>query len=153
LGEFGVDGLRVVAPALERLDWGDWTRQGLPFYAGNVTYRVRIVGDGRPLRLRVPHYRAPLVTVDIDGQRVGAAAFPPYEIELGALEGEHEIALTAYGSRINAFGPLHNWDPNVRWYGPWAWRSRGEAWGDGYNLRAAGILTAPIVYAAVQPEA
>lgn len=141
LGDFGVEvrgrRARVIAPVRE-LDFGDWTRQGLPFYAGNVTYHCRVEGARK---LRVPRFAAPLLTVDADGRRVGAIAFPPYELELPATA--RQLDITAYGSRINAFGQLHNCHPHERWWGPGSWRSTGDAWSYEYQLKPQGLLVAP----------
>ena len=45
LGDFGVkvEGrhARIIEPVRE-LSFGDWTSQGLPFYAGNVTYHCNV---------------------------------------------------------------------------------------------------------------
>ncbi len=149
LGEFGVEvagsHARLVA-APTALSWGDWTRQGLPFYAGNLTYHATVSGDGGPCAIRIPQLRAPLVAVARAGRRVGAIAFAPFEIALGELpRGEHRLDLTAFGSRINAFGALHHTNAALRWVGPDAWRSQGDDWCDEYQLRPCGILTAPRV--------
>jgi hypothetical protein len=151
LGEFGVEvagrHARLTAP-VRRLSFGDWTRQGLPFYAGNVTYHLTLEapkGAGL-LALHTPLFRAPLLTVALDGRRVGPIAFPPHQVELGRLRpGKHRLDLTAFGCRINAFGALHNIDPNVKWWGPSAWRSTGSGWAYEYALRPQGVLSAPRV--------
>jgi hypothetical protein len=147
LGDFGVrlEGrqARVVAP-VRSLGFGDWTSQGLPFYAGNVTYHCGPVDTGRDIVLRAARFAAPLLAVDVDGARFGTIAFAPYELDLGGLApGSHDLAITAFGSRVNAFGALHNWDADERWHGPSAWRSTGDRWGYEYNITRAGILVAP----------
>jgi hypothetical protein len=77
---------------------------------------------------------------------VGPIAFPPHQVELGRLRpGKHRLDLTAFGCRINAFGALHNIDPNVKWWGPSAWRSTGSGWAYEYALRPQGVLSAPRV--------
>ena len=143
LGDFGVrlEGrqARVVAP-VRSLGFGDWTAQGLPFYAGNVTYHCGLVDFAPDTVLRAARFGAPLLAVDVDGARFGTIAFAPYELELGALAlGSHDLAITAFGSRVNAFGALHNWDADERWYGPSAWRSTGDRWAYEYNITRAGI--------------
>jgi hypothetical protein len=49
LGDFGVEvagtQARLVAP-VRSLSFGDWTTQGLPFYGGNVTYRIPVRESG-----------------------------------------------------------------------------------------------------------
>ena len=148
LGDFGVklEGrtARIVAPVRE-LTFGDWTQQGLPFYAGNVTYHCRIDAASRPMGLRIPQFKNPLVTVDLDGKRRGPVAFAPFEIELGNLtSGTHKLELTAYGNRQNAFGPIHRTVENP-WIGPNAWRTVNKEWTYDYRLKPTGILIAPLV--------
>jgi hypothetical protein len=135
--------------AVKSLSFGDWTTQGLPFYAGNVTYRCRFTATGERLRLSVPRFRAPVLTVALDGEKVGPVAFPPYGLDLGApAKGQHELAITAFGSRVNSFGALHHSDhANVRWYGPGTWRTKGADWTYQYQLKACGILGAPTLLA------
>jgi hypothetical protein len=147
LGDFGVEvrgrHSRIVAPPHE-LAFGDWTRQGLPFYGGNVTYHCTIEGDGGPLALRVPKFKAPVLSVAMDGRRAGTIAFAPFQLDLGALApGTHTLAITAYGNRVNTFGALHNANERTTWYGPPAWRTTGDDWAYEYQLRPMGILAAP----------
>jgi hypothetical protein len=152
LGDFGVTLVgaqaHLCAP-VRQLCFGDWTTQGLPFYAGNVTYRCSFQADGGAVRLAVPRFRAPLLTVALDGRRVGPVAFPPYGLDLGTPSaGRHELAITAFGSRINSFGALHHADHHsVRWYGPGTWRTQGADWTYHYQLKPCGILGAPALTA------
>jgi hypothetical protein len=147
LGDFGVEvrgrHARIVAPVRE-LAWGDWTRQGLPFYAGNVTYHATIAGQGAELAVGAPKFAAPLLEVALDGRRAGPIAFAPYQVALGRLDGApHALDITAYGNRVNAFGCVHNADETTVWFGPNAWRSEGDAWAYEYQLRPMGLLVAP----------
>lgn len=150
LGDFGVRvaGRRATITAPVRtLAWGDWVPQGLPFYGGNVTYHV-LVQLGKkspPLVLAAEKFRAPLLTVDLDGQRLGPIAFAPFEIELPALAGQHTIAITAYGNRANSFGPVHNTDDRLVWLGPNSYRTTAEYFAYEYQLQAMGVLVAPVL--------
>jgi hypothetical protein len=150
LGDFGVAvagrHARLTAP-VRRLAFGDWTAQGLPFYAGDVTYHCTLAGDGRDTLVEVPQFKAPLLGADLDGRPAGKIAFAPYQLELGRLSGDRRLDLTAYGNRANAFGPVHHTDPNLKWVGPPAWRSTGAGWAYEYQLKPMGVLTAPIVKA------
>jgi hypothetical protein len=151
LGDFGVDVSRrqakVVAPVRE-LAWGDWTKQGLPFYAGNVTYHCRWDGAGE-LALRVPSFGAALLSVETMG-RIEKIAFAPFRAQLNAIgSGDRPLEITAYGNRENAFGPLHDVSGST-WIGPSAWRSTGEGWTYEYKLCAMGILEAPIIESLAQ---
>jgi hypothetical protein len=96
--------------------------------------------------LRVPDFAAPLLTVSVDDKRCGAIAFDPYRLELPTLpEGEHDLAITAYGSRINAFGAVHNCAEDYSWWGPQAWQTTGDEWSYDYVLRPCGALAAPVI--------
>lgn len=117
LGDFGVTVAGACAqltPPVRELAFGDWTAQGLPFYAGNVTYHCTLDTAPGTYQLEVTKYRAPLVQVRLDGRLVGSPVFSPYRVELGSLEGAHKLDITAFGSRINAFGALHSCKP-VTW--------------------------------------
>lgn len=148
LGDFGVTlqgrEPRITSPVRE-LAFGDWTKQGLPFYAGNVTYHCRIETGAKATALRIPQFKTPLVAVDVDGKRCGPVAFAPFEIELGKLApGAHAVDLTAYGNRHNAFGCVHRTVENS-WIGPNAWRTAGKEWTYDYRLKPTGILSSPTV--------
>ncbi len=146
LGDFGVkvhgSNASLIPPTRE-LSFGDWVPQGLPFYAGNVTYHLDVDLEFGDYILEVSKYRAPVLEVFLDNQKLCNLAFSPYRLDLGTLEGRHRIAITAYGSRINAFGALHNCDENTVWFGPGAWRTDGNSYSYEYNLKRCGILTSP----------
>ncbi len=132
LGDFGVvlEGLSARLTArVQTLRWGDWTRQGLPFYTGNVTYCCKLeAGTGGKLVLCAPPAPAPLLAVALDGVAVGRIAFAPYRLELGVVPaGTHELAVTAFGHRHNAFDRIHGKD------------------GLTYHLKPMGPLVAPVV--------
>ncbi len=147
LGDFGVEAhgrhARIVAP-VRALAFSDWTTQGLPFYAGNVTYHCRVDGADRDMALRVPAFRASLLSVALDGTPAGRIAFAPYRLELGHVAaGTRLLDIVAFGNRVNAFGPVHNADPTRTWFGPNAWRTVGDSWAYEYQLKPMGILSAP----------
>ncbi len=148
LGDFGVrvEGRRAVLTApVRRLAFGDWTHQGLPFYAGNVTYRCPLQGGGR-LRLGLPHLGAPLAKVELDGKDVGRVWLPPWRLDLGSVSaGAHTLAITLFGNRRNAFGAVHCREAWRRWWGPDSWRTGGDGWAYEYQLRPYGILAAPVI--------
>jgi hypothetical protein len=148
LGNFGVaiEGRTALVTApITHLPFGDWTNLGLPFYAGNVTYHCKFNGDGRRTRLTFPKFKNPLLTVAVDGGTARPVAFAPFEVEVGSLEGEHAIDITAFGNRANAFGPVHHTNDALTWVGPAAWRSTGTNWAYEYQLKKMGVFAAPIV--------
>lgn len=148
LGDFGVKvngrEAQLIAPVRE-LTFGDWTSQGLPFYAGNVTYHCRVTGGAGEMAIRTARFKAPVLSVAVDGQRVGPIAFAPFELELGKLgNGEHKLDVTVFGNRANAFGCLHR-VANDGWIGPQAWRTTGAEWTYPYHLQPMGLLEAPLM--------
>jgi hypothetical protein len=147
LGDFGVTvagrDAKIIAPVHE-LAFGDWTRQDLPFYGGNVTYHCQLIGNGRETILAVPKFKSPLLSVDLSNKPAGKIAFAPFELSLGKIKGTHALDITAYGNRVNTFGAVHNADEKLNWFGPAAWRQTGASWSYEYQLRPMGILAAPV---------
>lgn len=146
LGDFGVRlaGDRGVLTAPVRtLSFGDWTRQGLPFYGGNVTYHCRLPEAAASL-IQLPQFSASVLKLSTGGaERV--VYHRSARIELPLSSGG-TLDITALGHRGNCFGPVHLCDPSVEWVGPDAWRSRGHQYSNEYQLKPLGILTAPILY-------
>jgi hypothetical protein len=65
-------------------------------------------------------------------------------LNLGKVEeGSHIIDITAFGNRVNGFGPVHNCDHTAVWVGPNSWRSMGSSWSYEYQLKPMGVLVAP----------
>jgi hypothetical protein len=154
LGNFGVrlNGrhARLIEP-VRQLAPDDWTRQGLPFYTGNLTYHYQISVEAGRFALRIPNFSGAMVGVRIDAAPLTGIAFEPYESCLGELsEGTHQLELTVFGNRFNAFGALHS---SVRqsWAGPQAWRTIADQWCYEYMLRPLGLQTAPILLQTPRP--
>ncbi|NLK39022.1 MAG: hypothetical protein GX303_02070 [Clostridiales bacterium] len=149
LGDFGVKvtGKRKTITTLpEKLYFDSIVHQGLPFYGGEVHYLVKVVSDVGRMTLRTPHFRGGVISAAIDGKEVGVIALPPYKLELGDLSaGEHELDITLYVPRTNAFGPVHNADEKYSWWGPNSWRTQGDYWTYEYRLMPQGILSTPII--------
>lgn len=147
LGDFGVrvqGAEKTVIPPVRRLGFGDWTTQGLPFYCGNVTYKIPVRVEKDTLTIRVPQYRGSVLGMEMDGARQGDMAYAPYEYTFTNLQpGEHELGITVYGNRVNGFGCVHNCDDSTSWFGPDCWRSEGVRWCYEYRLRKSGLLVSP----------
>ncbi len=148
LGDFGVrvEGTKkTILPPVRRLGFGDIVRQGLPFYTGNLRYRLRVRSEGAFV-LRVPRYRGGLVKVFVDGQDVGNIAFSPYRLKIDAEPGEHDVEIRLYGTRQNGFAQLHH-TPGVYFYqSPNSWRSAGDLWSYEYQFKPMGILKSPEIF-------
>ena len=150
LGGFGVrvNGRTAVITAFpQQLAFGDICHQGLPFYGGNLVYRIPVeLPDDGDLAVQAAKFRDPLIEVVLDGQESRDLFLSPYKVEFGQVKkGGHILELRAYGNRRNTFGQLHNCSENIFWCGPDAWRSAGADWAYEYQLTRTGILVSPAV--------
>lgn len=148
LGNFGVRVIGNRAKLVKKPDeigFSDLAAQGFPFFAGNMTYECRIDVPEGDYAIETTKFRAPLVTVSVDGGEEKCTALKPYRADLGHLSGKHTIRITAYGSRVNAFGAVHLSDEVERWCGPNAWRTRGSRFSYEYQLKRIGLLSAPVL--------
>jgi hypothetical protein len=149
LGDFGVEAHGRSAVITEKralIAFGDICYQGLPFYGGNITYRIPVTSNGGELVISSPRYKGSLQSVCVDGGEKKPLVFSPYITSLGKLSaGEHIIELTLYGHRRNGFGPLHLADLKETWIGPNAWVSDGQKWCYDYVLTEEGVLSTPTV--------
>ena len=151
-GEFGVrvrdTATRLVAVP-DQLREGDWVTQGLPFYAGSLTYSRQVhlkPRRGERAFLVLPKHAATAVKVRLDGRPVGILPWPPYEIDLGAkATGKHLLEIELLASRRNAMGPLHLVDPDPTWTGPVQFITTGNQWCDTYHLKPCGLLSVPVI--------
>lgn len=145
LGDFDVkqDGQNyVITEKKENISFGNITKQGMPFYTGNLEYISDFeVDEENEYFVKIPKFSAPVIGVFIDGQNQGLIAYTPHRLRLGRLnKGKHELKLVLFGNRFNAFGALHNANENYLWYGNGSYRTTGEEWTDNYMLRSFGIF-------------
>ena len=155
LGNFGtrVNGTdaAITAPPTS-LALGDWCEQGLTFYSGSVSYRLRIWptahGAGQRQFIRLGEYRGVAVQVLINGRPAGVAAWEPNEIDVtdaiaAAGGGEMELEIELIGHRRNSHGPFHITEKWPTWTGPGEFVDHGSRWFEGYQLVPAGLMTPP----------
>ena len=147
LGDFGVkvEGrIATIIDAPEQIGFSDLATQGMPFYGGNLIYRTEIETPDCTAVIRANYYRAALLKVFVDGEEKGVIAFSPYWLKIPNLKkGKHEIAIEAFGTRVNTFGGVHN-VLQFQWVGPNFWRTNDDAWCYEYCLKETGILASPI---------
>lgn len=150
LGDFGVRAAGRHASIIrlpEKLYFGDYTVQGLPFYTGNVRYTIPFEAPEGSYGMQVSYFRAPLLKAAVDGGEWKQIAYAPYEISLGKLAaGPHKLEIVCFGNRFNGFGAVHCCDETIEWMGPNAWRTEGERYSYEYQLKRAGILKTPVIY-------
>ena len=151
LGDFGVCVAGKNTAIIEKNDqmaFGDICMQGLPFYGGNLTYRVPVIlKEACGIKVTITQFRCPFIKVRMDEKECGGIGFSPYELTIPSISsGEHMLELTACGSRVNTFGALHNCNHKEPWLGhPNSYRTSGAAWAYEYQLRPVGILKSPVV--------
>lgn len=150
LGDFGVNlyGDRGVLTTLDksRITWGDFTRQGLPFYVGNITYHAAFtLPEPTAVVLQTYQFAGPAVTATFNSRKYHLS-LPPHVADLGELPaGEHNVDFKLFGNRENAFGALHMPPGETNWWGPNAWRGDQNYWMDEYDVKPMGITIAPAV--------
>ena len=149
LGNFGVqlEGCdKILTEAGKTLGFGDIVHQGMPFYGGNLTYRVKLsLEQNSDLVVNLSKYKGALTSVALDGVSVGKIVFPPYDLELpGVPAGEHTLEFTLFGNRHNTFGGLHNCGSNI-YYGQHYWYSVDQSWSYEYQIKPTGILKSPVI--------
>lgn len=151
LGNFGtkVCGTNVSMVEFPRkLEIGDWTKQGLAFYSGAVSYRTTIkieLKNRQRLILRVPSYDGSVVRVWVDGKPADIIAWQPNEVDITdyLADCQSEIAIEVFSHRANSHGPLHLNDKQPDWTGPLEFVAEGDGWKDNYRLLACGLTSDP----------
>ncbi|MDD3154827.1 MAG: glycosyl hydrolase, partial [Victivallaceae bacterium] len=127
LGDFGVKEESTLIAPVRTLSLGDWTKQGLANYAGNLTYRrtVECDGDGRRVVLRIGEWRGVSLGISVNNSKEVLLPWPPYELDVTKLlvKGANEIAVKVYGSRRNSHGPFYLETKWPNWTGPAQFKS------------------------------
>lgn len=122
LGEFGVRG-ETLTSAPQTLSCGDWCEQGLPHYAGNLTYETTLADlppAGR-ISVNVPEWRGVALGISVNGGDEIFLPWPPYKADITAQlrrDGRDSVAIKVYGHRRNAFGPFYLKEKWPQWTGP-----------------------------------
>lgn len=148
LGDFDVElnGIdAVITKKRDSLYLGDITRQGMPFYTGSLEYEFTFETEDTASEyyIRIPHFKAPLLAVCLDGGQEQLIAYAPHRASLGRLKkGRHKVVITVFGNRFNGFGTLHNANDEFLWYGPDSFRTTGDDWTESYRVHPVGILSA-----------
>ena len=119
LGDFGVRGDVLTRP-VRSLEFGDWTRQGLPYYSGNLTYTIELPPG--TTQLEFPEWRGMALACARDGETEFATlGWPPFVFETA---GARTVRVKVLGHRRNALGPFFTADRWPWWTGPDEFRAR-----------------------------
>ncbi|MCQ2351979.1 MAG: hypothetical protein MJ033_00690 [Victivallaceae bacterium] len=101
LGNFGVKEDVLTAP-VKRLKYGDWTKQQLPYYAGNIVYKIELPEGTKAIRFPAVGGAA------VENTETGEIKMlPPFTMETC---GTTTLKIRILGSRRNAFGPFYRND-------------------------------------------
>lgn len=144
LGDFGV-ALRGSCATLfarpERLRFSDITKQGLPFYGGEINYISSFEGNGKPACITVPKFKSAVLEVSTTESK--DIAFAPHSAIIPTVEGTTKLIIKAYISRHNAFGPIHLKKAKRALTAPHSYYASRIKTTKRYVLSSSGILTAP----------
>jgi hypothetical protein len=154
LGDFGVslEGMRAtVTPPVTKLNVGDVTKQGLPFYGAGIRYRVPMPQSlrGRAVRIWLPKFEAALARVSGATGEPKLIAFHPQSADLDPEATATDLVdLQLTLTRRNTFGPLHQLPLRASAYGPANWMTDGEGFAsDEFVLLPSGLLASPQIAA------
>ncbi len=138
-----------VASAPEKIGFGSWAKQGLPFYADSVLYEseLTVPAGGTGLRIALPEWQGSVVEVLLDGTRQALLSWPPYQTDVVVAAGKHTVGLRVVSTPRNIFGPYHNPSkPRMRaWPAAWAEFPENQPAGSQYDLIDYGLMKAPII--------
>ena len=59
----------MLIPLPEKIGFGDYVQQGFPYYGGNFCYETVVEIPEGDAELLVDEYEAPLIEVEVDGQK------------------------------------------------------------------------------------
>jgi hypothetical protein len=148
LGRFGVrrEGTEgfVVDGQPRTLHIGSWVEQGLPFYAGEVTYSFHKTFRKPPSDRAKIHFQGfrSALTVRVNGAEAGSLLWPPYELPVGHLlrEGKNAFEITVVNSLRNFYGPHHlQGEDDVDCLGPHHFFEKHRMTKE-YRFKPAGLL-------------
>ncbi len=156
LGNFDVElkGIEsTIKSATKIIPFDTITRNGMPFYSGNITYETEFeLKDGEDkVEIILNKYLGVCVNVYVDDKYAGKICFAPYNLNVDNLSsGKHNLKFKLFAHRHNAFGSFHASDKcysevECGWFGPESWETKGSEWCYNYNLRDIGIMSLPII--------
>jgi len=115
LGGFGVQVIGKEAKLTklpDNLTSGSWLEQGLPFYSGNIEYKMTFCLDkkaGKRYFMGTDNCKCSLSQISLNSNSPHIIAFPQQRVDITdeLKNGNNELSVMLFSSRRNAFGPLH----------------------------------------------
>ena len=154
LGDFGVNikqagNFEITAP-VKTLKFGDWTTQGLPFYAGSVRYKFYLgwqTSPNRKLFVKVPSFYGTAVTVIVNTHNAGVIIYNHKEVDISdfVVSGKNELCFEVFGHCRNSHGPLHFACKNPNFISTEHFATHGNDWTNDYVLVFCGLIEAPLL--------
>ena len=113
LGDFGVEN-DVLTKPVRSLKFGDWTKQGLTYYSGNLTYAFDVPEGAK--QIEFPAWRGVALAYALDGEKeFTTLGWPPFTFR---TNGAKKVKVKVFGHRRNAMGPFFTLDKWPSWTGP-----------------------------------
>jgi hypothetical protein len=120
----------------------DLTAQGLAFFAGRAKLRqtISLPAPSGCTVLEMHNLRAAVAHVYVNGQPMGAVAWPPHRVDItaGMRPGENVIEIELVGTLRNLLGPHHLNGGDLSWTGPAEFRDKSR-WTDDTILVPFGL--------------
>ena len=114
IGDFGVENDTLVSLP-EKLEIGDWCKQGLPNYSGNLDYVIPL--DNVSGIIELGEWRGVAVEYSLNGSDYKLLSWPPYIIDLGDKPVSGKLNIRILGHRRNSMGPFYL-EKRPVWTGP-----------------------------------
>ena len=153
LGDFGVNMKQhnklEITTAVKSLKFGDWTAQGLPFYAGSVRYKFGLgwAQASRKVFVKVPDFNGTAVKVIVNSHEAGVIFYNHKEVDISnfLISGKNELCFEVFGHCRNSHGPLHFAQENPDFISSEHFTTHGNDWTDNYVLVSCGLIGAPLL--------
>ena len=139
IGDFGVEN-DTLTTLPEKLRIGDWCKQGLPNFAGNLDYIIPL--DNASGVIELGEWRGVAVEYSINGSEFRLLSWPPYVIDLGSEPVSGTLTLRILGHRRNAMGPFYL-EKRPVWTGPAQFKVVET---EERQLVKCGLIESPVIY-------
>ncbi|MDN4602175.1 glycosyl hydrolase [Paenibacillus sp. F6_3S_P_1C] len=147
IGDFAVDPNRKIVIEPDNLTYGDWRKQGYPYYCGSMNYDFEIekgIESVNGYRLEFGKYAAVLLDIKLDGttgKTIPWKCEAWFDIDQGLLtDQKNKVVVEVVGSPRNLFGPLHQQETHPSWIDWWSFHPEDEDYTLEYQGTPYGLL-------------
>lgn len=152
LGDFGVNikkhnNFEITVP-VKTLKLGDWTTQGLPFYAGSVRYKFFLGWEkslNSQLFVKASGFCGVAVKIIVNKHDAGVICCNYKEVDISnfLVSGKNELHFEVFGHCRNSHGPLHFARKKPDFISTEHFATQGKDWTDNYVLVSCGLTEFP----------